>query len=69
MQKQVTANSADGRAIGALFFAGFGVLWMVLALYAKQWLAVGPVVVLACGAAVLGAGAFWLLRRSRTLPR
>lgn len=36
------AIQVRGRAIGALFFAGFGELWVLLALYALQRLGLPP---------------------------
>ena len=69
MQKELTANRIGGRAVGALFFAGFGVLWLVLGLYAKERLTLGPVAMVVCGAAVLSAGALALLRRAKEFPR
>jgi hypothetical protein len=40
MQAELTANQIGGRAIGAQFFIAFGMLWLVLGLYAKQHLTV-----------------------------
>jgi hypothetical protein len=37
-----TANQLSGRAIGALFFAGFGALWLLLALYVREQLHAVP---------------------------
>lgn len=68
MQK-VTANNLGGRAVGALFFTGFGALWMVLALYAKQWLSAETAAAVACGTAALAAGALWLMGQAKRLPR
>ena len=68
MQNPLTSNRIGGRAVGALFFAGFGALWLVLALYAKQWLTVDSGIAVACGAGLLVFGALALLRRARALP-
>jgi hypothetical protein len=68
-QRIVDAGELNGRATGVLFLAGFGTLWMGLALYAMQ------VLDLADGGAILGglltlvAGAAWLMQRARQLPR
>lgn len=69
MQKELTANQIGGRAVGALFFAGFGVLWLLLGLYAKERLSAVPVTMVVCGAVVLCVSALTLLRRAKGLPR
>jgi hypothetical protein len=69
MVQNLTANQIGGRAIGALFFTGFGAIWLLLGLYAKQWLNAAPLSLTACGLLALAAGAFFLLRRAKTLPR
>lgn len=69
MRDELTANRIGGRAVGALFFVGFGLLWLLLGLYAKQPLTVGPVAFVVCGAAVLTLGALWLRQKAKLLPR
>jgi hypothetical protein len=64
-----TANSLNGRAIGSIFFACFGALWLTLALYAKQVLTVDRVIAVAAGLATLLLAAFWLMRQARRFPR
>ena len=68
MQNAITSNRIGGRAVGALFFTGFGVLWLVLALYVKQWLTADNIFAVVCGAGLLLFGALALLRHSKTLP-
>lgn len=63
------ANQLSGRATGAIFFAGFGALWLVLSLYARQQLGVATVCAVALGLVVLIAGAFHLLRLAKRWPR
>jgi hypothetical protein len=69
MMQEVSANRLGGRAIGALFFTGFGAIWLLLGLYAKERLTAAPLSTVACGAVVLAGGAFFLLRRAKALPR
>lgn len=69
MRDELTANRIGGRAVGALFFVGFGLLWLLLGLYAKQRLTVVNLgIVLVCFGA-LGSAAAALLRKSESLPR
>jgi hypothetical protein len=62
MNEAQTANQIGGRATGALFFTGFGALWLVLGLYVREQLH---------GAAIAGLllGAAALLLASLLLPR
>jgi hypothetical protein len=69
MVQELTANRIGGRAIGALFFTGFGAIWLLLGLYAKQRLSTAPLSLVVCGTVALGFGALFLLRRAKTLPR
>ena len=64
-----TANQLSGRATGALFFAGFGALWIALALYALERLSVATVSGIALGLAILLLGAVHLLRIAKRWPR
>jgi hypothetical protein len=64
-----TANQLSGRAIGALFFSGFGALWIALALYALERLNATTVSGLMLGLAVLLLAALNLLRAARRWPR
>jgi hypothetical protein len=64
----VTAGQARGRTVGALFFLGFGELWLLLGLgavagshgVARAFVVAGGVVLLAVSIAIL--------RRARTMP-
>ncbi|HEX4319417.1 MAG TPA: hypothetical protein VHZ52_00835 [Acidobacteriaceae bacterium] len=67
--KITTANQLTGRAIGSLFFAGFGALWLTLALYVKQILTADRVIAVAAGLATLLLAAFWLMRQARRFPK
>lgn len=69
MVQELTANRIGGRAVGALFFAGFGAIWLLLGLYAKERLSAASLGLLACGTAALLCGAVFLLRRAKALPR
>jgi len=69
MVQELTANRIGGRAIGALFFTGFGAIWLLLGLYAKERLTTAPLSTVACGTVALAGGAFFLLRRAKALPR
>ncbi|MGD0546322.1 MAG: hypothetical protein ABR991_00660 [Terracidiphilus sp.] len=64
-----TANQLSGRAIGALFFAGFGALWIALALYALERLNVATISGVVLGLAVLVWTALSLLRAAKRWPR
>ena len=63
-----TANQLRGRAIGSLFFAGFGALWIGLALYIKEILTAASLSFVALDLAVLLAMACWLLREANRFP-
>jgi hypothetical protein len=67
--KNVNANQLSGRAVGALFFAGFGAIWLGLSLYALERLGVATVGALLLGFAVLVAAALYLLREAKRWPR
>ena len=63
-----TANQLSGRATGALFFAGFGTLWIALALYALERLSIATVAGLLLGMACLVLAALSLLRYAKLWP-
>jgi hypothetical protein len=69
MQKIQTANQLSGRATGALFFAGFGALWIALSLYALQKLSAATVSGNLAGLVVLVLAAIFLLRVAKRWPR
>lgn len=64
-----TANQLSGRATGALFFSGFGALWVGLALYALERLNAGTVFGLLLVLAGLVLAALTLLRAAKHWPR
>jgi hypothetical protein len=63
------ANQLSGRAIGSMFFAGFGTGWLFMALAAKQRISFGTVSGVLLGMSILFLTAFYLLRQSRRWPR
>ena len=63
------ANQLSGRAIGSMFFAGFGTGWLFMALAAKQRISFGTVSGVLLGMSILFLTAFYLLRESRRWPR
>jgi hypothetical protein len=64
-----TANQLSGRAIGSVFFAGFGALWIALGLYAKQRFNLATASWVALDLIVLLSTAVWLLRQAKRFPR
>ena len=64
-----TANQLCGRAIGSIFFSGFGALWIALALYIKQTLSVDLAIGIGAGLAALLLTAIWLMRRAKLFPK
>ncbi len=69
MVQNISANQVGGRAIGALFLTGFGAIWLLLGLYARERLSPSTLSLVACGTVVFVSGAFFLLRRAKALPR
>lgn len=69
MQKIQTANQLSGRAIGAIFFAGFGTLWLLLSLYALERLRAAAVCAVLLGLAILVLASLSLLREAKRWPR
>jgi hypothetical protein len=69
MRSFPNANQLSGRAIGAMFFAGFGTGWLFMALVAKQRITLTTVFGVLLGMSVLFLAAFYLLRESRRWPR
>jgi len=69
MKNTQTANQLGGRAIGALFFTGFGALWLFLSLYARQTLTIATATGILLGVAALGLNAAHLLRQAKHFPR
>jgi hypothetical protein len=69
MRSIITANEISGRAIGSLFFIGFGAAWIITALYVKQILSAGTVCCVVLGLAVLLPSTLWLYRQSKRFPK
>jgi hypothetical protein len=63
------ANQLSGRATGALFFTGFGALWFLLALYARQEFGVSSVSGVVLGTLVLLIASVMLYREAKRRPR
>ncbi len=69
MPTSPSANEITGRAIGALFFAGFGTIWIILALYVRQMMTTANLSVVVADLALLLVTALWLMRKSKLYPR
>jgi hypothetical protein len=69
MQNFPNANQLRGRAIGSMFFAGFGTGWLFLALTAKQLITLINVFAVMLGMVILFLAALYLLRQSKRWPR
>jgi hypothetical protein len=69
MKNFPNANQLKGRAIGSMFFAGFGTGWLFLALAAKQRITFATVSVVMLGMLFLFLSALYLLRESKRWPR
>lgn len=69
MQNDQTANQLRGRATGAIFFAGFGALWLAISLYFMQQLSVATVAGVVLGLAALVLGALYVFREAKHWPR
>jgi hypothetical protein len=69
MKSFQNANQISGRAIGSLFFAGFGALWIVLAFYALERLNFATIFGIACITLGLILAAVSLIRQSKCWPR
>jgi hypothetical protein len=63
------ANQLSGRATGAIFFSGFGALWLLLALYARQELGVAAVSGVVLGTLFLLVASMRLFREAKRWPR
>jgi len=63
------AHQISGRAIGSLFFAGFGAVWLLLAFYALERLNLATVFGIASITLGLSLAAVYLIRQSRRWPR
>jgi hypothetical protein len=64
-----TENQLSGRATGAIFFAGFGALWILLSLFAKQRVNTASVSGVLVGLTLLLLAATRLIRQSKQWPR
>jgi hypothetical protein len=64
-----TSNQLRGRATGALFFTGFGTIWLALALYLRQSSNVAAMIGISVGLMVLLSGIAWLFRVAGRFPK
>lgn len=69
MTSGLTANQLTGRAVGSLFFIGFGIVWLMLALYVPERLSMGAVLGIVLTAAGLAVAALYLMSCARRFPR
>jgi hypothetical protein len=69
MKTAPTANQLTGRAIGSIFFSGFGALWIALSLYVREIFSVDLAICVGAVLAALLLAAYWLLRQARSYPR
>jgi len=69
MQTELTANEIGGRAIGAMFFTGFGAGWLFLALVAKQEIAAGTAAGVGLGTLALLVACGYVARQAGRWPR
>jgi hypothetical protein len=68
MKTSITQNELGGRAAGALIFTGFGSLWILIALYARETFSLTHVSLVAAGFAILLAASCTLMRQARRFP-
>jgi hypothetical protein len=69
MNPSPTANQLGGRAVGSIFFAGFGALWLLLALYAREQLSAVSVFGVALATLLLVLVAMRLRSLAKRFPR
>jgi hypothetical protein len=69
MKNFPTANQLGGRAVGSIFFTGFGAIWLFLALYARQQLSAAVIAAILFGTLFLLLCAGYLLRQAKRWPR
>jgi hypothetical protein len=66
---EITSNQLKGRATGALFFTGFGTIWLTLALYLRQSLNVAAMVAISVGLMALLTAIAWLFSLAGRFPK
>lgn len=69
MKTQITANQLNGRATGALFFAGFGALWLLLGLETADRMTASAVFAVGVGFALFLGLITQLFRKARNFPK
>jgi hypothetical protein len=68
MKQTITANQLKGRAIGSIFFTGFGAAWILLSLYIREILRVDLAILVGAVAAALLLCAVWLMQEAKRYP-
>jgi len=63
-----TANDYRGKAIGAIFFTGFGAIWLALSLYVRELMTTVTVTLLVVGTLSLLLACFWTYRQADLWP-
>jgi hypothetical protein len=69
MTSGLTANQLMGRAIGSLFFIGFGMIWLILAFDVSGRLSIEALIGIVLMAAGFAVVAFRLMSYARRFPR
>jgi uncharacterized membrane protein YidH (DUF202 family) len=69
MKNFPNANQLSGRAIGSIFFAGFGTGWLFLSLTARQQIAFVTVSAVMSGVVILIGTALYLMHAAKRWPR
>jgi hypothetical protein len=69
MRNSPTANQLTGRAIGSIFFTGFGATWILLSLYIRQILSVDLAILVVAFAVALLLSGLWLMQQAKRYPK
>ena len=69
MENTQTANQLGGRAIGSIFFAVFGAIWLALAFYALELLSVLSISGVVLGTLIFLLTGMYLMRLANRCPR
>jgi hypothetical protein len=69
MEDTQTANQLGGRAIGSIFFAVFGAIWLALAFYALELLSVASISGIVLGTMLLLTTGMYLMRLAKRWQR
>jgi hypothetical protein len=69
MEDTQTANQLGGRAIGSIFFAVFGAVWLALAFYVLELLSAASISGVVLGTLILFLTGIYLMRLAKRWPR